>query len=103
MNIETLSEAELTGEWEYKLSQIEKGQLSRKDFMKEIGELTCSIVDRAKSYGADTVPLSNPATLKAPVRSAAGRLSKTTDALRAPHATTAFPNIRAAELLHRKK
>lgn len=37
LNIETLSEAELTGEWEYKLSQIEKGQLSRKDFMKEIG------------------------------------------------------------------
>ena len=29
LNIETLSEAELTGEWEYKLSQIEKGQLSR--------------------------------------------------------------------------
>lgn len=74
LNIETLSEAELTGEWEYKLSQIEKGQLSRKDFMKEIGELTCSIVDRAKSYGADTVPLSNPATLKAPCPKCGGKI-----------------------------
>ena len=74
LNIETLSEAELTGEWEYKLSQIEKGQLSRKDFMKEIGELTCSIVDRAKSYGADTVPLSTPATLKAPCPKCGGKI-----------------------------
>lgn len=66
LKIQTLSEAELTGEWEYKLSQIEKGKLSRKDFMTEIGGLTKEIVDAAKSYGADTVPLDNPAMLKTP-------------------------------------
>ena len=42
--------------------------------MKEIGDLTRSIVDRAKSYGADTVPLSNPATLKAPCPKCGGKI-----------------------------
>lgn len=74
LNIETLSEAELTGEWEYKLAQIEKGELSRSAFMKEIGNLTREIVDRAKSYGADTVPLDNPATLKAPCPKCGGKI-----------------------------
>lgn len=74
LNIQTLSEAELTGEWEYKLAQIEKGELSRKDFMKEIGDLTRGIVDRAKSYGADTVPLANPATLQTPCPKCGGKI-----------------------------
>ncbi len=65
LHINVLSEAELTGEWEYQLSQIEKGKLSRKDFMKEIAKLTEEIVDKAKSYGADTVPIEQPADLTA--------------------------------------
>lgn len=74
LRIETLSEAELTGEWEYKLAQIEKGQLSREKFMSEIGKLTTEIVDRAKSYEADTVPLANPSILKAPCPKCGGRV-----------------------------
>lgn len=65
LNINVLSEAELTGEWEYQLSQIEKGKLSRNEFMKGIAELTTQIVDKAKSYGADTVPIEQPMLLHA--------------------------------------
>ena len=34
------SEAELTGEWEYKLNQMEHGKLSRETFMAEIAAMT---------------------------------------------------------------
>ena len=74
LHIETLSEAELTGEWEYKLSQIEKGKLSRKDFMNEISQMTKGIVESAKSYQADTVPLSNPAHLSSPCPKCGGKI-----------------------------
>jgi DNA topoisomerase-3 len=33
LEVEELCRADLTGEWEYKLSQMEKGQLSREAFM----------------------------------------------------------------------
>ena len=46
IGIEALSSPELTGEWEYKLKQMESGQLSRESFMAEIKILTESIVDR---------------------------------------------------------
>ena len=65
LNINVLSEAELTGEWEYQLSQIEKGKLSRSAFMADIANLTTQIVDKAKSYGADTVPIEQPMNLHA--------------------------------------
>ena len=51
-----LTAPELTGDWEWKLGRIEKGELSRKDFMHEIAEMTKLIVERAKSYDSDTIP-----------------------------------------------
>lgn len=74
LGIKVLSEAELTGEWEYKLSLIEKGQLSRKDFMAEIAMLTRDIVAKASSYGASTVPLENPVTLTTPCPKCGGQV-----------------------------
>jgi DNA topoisomerase-3 len=56
---------ELTGEWEYKLSQMERGRLDRDEFMEEIAEVTRRIVERAKNYQADTVP-GDYATLRTP-------------------------------------
>ncbi len=56
LGVEELSKAELTGEWEYKLAQMEKGALSRADFMREIAEMTQHIVRKAKEYDRDTVP-----------------------------------------------
>ena len=56
---------ELTGEWEFKLSEMERGRLDRDAFMQEIAEVTRRIVERAKNYQADTVP-GDYATLSAP-------------------------------------
>ncbi|WP_306476276.1 DNA topoisomerase III [Methyloversatilis sp.] len=56
LKIDELSSPELTGEWEYKLSQIERGELSREAFMGEIADMTQRIVHQAKSYESDTIP-----------------------------------------------
>ena len=56
LGVTELTAPELTGEWESKLSQIERGQLARETFMKEISKMAEQIVARAKNYGATTVP-----------------------------------------------
>jgi len=56
LGVEELSKAELTGEWEYKLNQMEHGKLSRAAFMAEIAVMTERIVKKAKEYDRDTVP-----------------------------------------------
>ncbi len=56
LQVEELCRPELTGEWEYKLAQMEKGQLSRDAFMREIAAMTERIVKKAKEYDRDTVP-----------------------------------------------
>jgi len=48
IGIEALTSPELTGEWEYKLKQMESGDLSRDAFMGEIKSLAIDIVDRTK-------------------------------------------------------
>lgn len=64
LKIEELSEPELTGEWESRLAQIEKGSLSREEFMAGIRDMTEKIVAAAKQYEGESVPLSNPIHLK---------------------------------------
>ena len=44
----------LTGEWEHKLLEMEKGQIRRDQFMREIGSFTESIVQKAKAFDHDT-------------------------------------------------
>lgn len=65
LGVSELTSPELTGEWEYKLSQIEKGNISREEFMREIAQMTQIIVKRAKEYDNDTIP-GNYATLTTP-------------------------------------
>ncbi|WP_374494831.1 DNA topoisomerase III [Zoogloea sp.] len=60
-----LTSPELTGEWEHKLAQMERGALSRADFMDHIQAMTRDIVERAKRYESDTVP-GDFATLQTP-------------------------------------
>ena len=45
-----LTQAELTGEWEHKLSLIEQGQLERSEFMKGIVKLTEETVGKIKEW-----------------------------------------------------
>ena len=71
LGVEELSKPELTGEWEYKLAQMEHGKLSREEFMREIAEMTEHIVKKAKEYDRDTVP-GDYATLKTPCPNCGG-------------------------------
>jgi DNA topoisomerase-3 len=65
LGVDELTAPELTGEWEYKLSQMERGKISREEFMREIAQMTQIIVKRAKEYDNDTIP-GDYATLHAP-------------------------------------
>jgi DNA topoisomerase-3 len=71
LGVEELSRPELTGEWEYKLAQMEQGKLSRDDFMQDIAAMTEHIVKKAKEYDRDTVP-GDYATLHAPCPNCGG-------------------------------
>lgn len=50
MNIDVLASPELTGEWEYKLNQILKGEFTREKFMDEIRSMTSHIIDQVKNF-----------------------------------------------------
>ena len=56
LGIPELTKPELTGNWEFKLNQIQKRQKSRDEFMSEIADMTRHIVERAKKYEYDTIP-----------------------------------------------
>jgi len=56
LGVEELSRADLTGEWEYKLAQMERGTLARATFMAEIAAMTEHMVRKAKEYDRDTIP-----------------------------------------------
>jgi DNA topoisomerase-3 len=71
LGVEELSRAELTGEWEYKLAQMEHGKLSRDSFMAEIAAMTERMVKKAKEYDRDTIP-GDYATLAAPCPNCGG-------------------------------
>lgn len=65
LGVSALTSPELTGEWEYKLSQMEHGGLTRDAFMDEIATMARDMVERAKQYESDTVP-GDFTTLKTP-------------------------------------
>ncbi|MBC7599887.1 MAG: DNA topoisomerase III, partial [Polaromonas sp.] len=71
LGVEELSRADLTGDWEHKLAQMEKGKLSRETFMAEIADMTKNLVAKAKGYDKDTIP-GDYATLSAPCPNCGG-------------------------------
>ncbi len=71
LDVQELSKAELTGEWEFKLAQMEHGKLSRETFMAEIAAMTERLVAKAKGYDKDTIP-GDYATLAAPCPNCGG-------------------------------
>jgi len=56
LDIPELCSPELTGNWEFKLRQMSRGQLRRDDFMSEIADATRAIVAKAARHESDTVP-----------------------------------------------
>lgn len=71
LQVEELCRADLTGEWEFKLAQMEKGQLSRAAFMADIAAMTERMVRKAREYDRDTIP-GDYATLQAPCPNCGG-------------------------------
>lgn len=63
LGVDELHSPELTGHWEYKLKQMESGELKRNEFMDHIVEQTREMVDRIK-HGE--IPEEAFSTLKTP-------------------------------------
>ncbi|MCM8662668.1 DNA topoisomerase III [Accumulibacter sp.] len=76
LGIPELTAPELTGEWEWKLARLERGEMSREEFMKEIAAMTQHIVDRAKSYDSDSIP-GDFGELSTPCPKCGGRIKET--------------------------
>jgi DNA topoisomerase III len=75
LDVQELTAPELTGEWEYKLAQMERGKLPRDAFMQEIARMTQTIVKRAKEYDSDTIP-GDYATLETPCPNCGGQVKE---------------------------
>jgi DNA topoisomerase-3 len=75
LGVEDLTKPELTGNWEYQLSEMEKGRLSREAFMAEIAAMTQRIVQKAKEYDRDTIP-GDYATLSTPCPNCGGEVKE---------------------------
>jgi len=55
IGVAELTSPEMTGEWEYRLKQMERGEITRAEFMTAIRTFTEQIVDKAKNFTGDTV------------------------------------------------
>ncbi len=75
LGVKELTAPELTGEWEHKLAQMERGGLARDAFMQEIARMTQTIVKRAKEYDSDTIP-GDYATLSTPCPNCGGQVKE---------------------------
>ena len=75
LGVEDLTKPELTGNWEYQLSQMEHGRLPRDQFMGEIAKMAERIVKKAKEYDRDTIP-GDYATLKTPCPNCGGTVKE---------------------------
>jgi DNA topoisomerase-3 len=50
LKMDALASPELTGQWEFKLRQMEDNQLDRESFMRDIKKMATGIVERAKDH-----------------------------------------------------
>jgi len=71
--IEELTSPELTGDWEFKLKQMESGKLGRAEFMEHISTLTKEMVARVKE---GEIPDTAFATVEAPCPRCGGTIQE---------------------------
>tara|TARA_B100000686_G_scaffold346257_1_gene432551 strand:- start:1501 stop:3999 length:2499 start_codon:yes stop_codon:yes gene_type:complete len=55
LKVPELTSPELTGNWEFKLRQIEQNKLERNSFMEEIAVMTSHMVEQAKNNRGETI------------------------------------------------
>ena len=80
IGITDLGSPEMTGEWEYKLKQIEAGKLDRNEFMGEIKKLTTRFVEATRDFTNEKVNRKFP-DLNAPCPECESQVHKQTDGL----------------------
>ncbi|HSC00727.1 MAG TPA: DNA topoisomerase III, partial [Burkholderiaceae bacterium] len=71
LDVEDLTKPELTGDWEYRLLEMEHGRLARSAFMQDVAAMAERIVRKAKEYDRDTIP-GDYATLATPCPNCGG-------------------------------
>ncbi|WON74948.1 DNA topoisomerase III [Nitrosospira sp. Is2] len=76
LKVPELTSPELTGDWEFKLRQIEQGKLQRNKFMEEIAGMTGHIVEQAKTHRGETIS-GDFSTLKSPCPKCGGVIQET--------------------------
>ncbi len=76
LKVPELISPELTGNWEFQLRQIEKGELKRSAFMDKIAEMTRHIVEQAKSHRGETIE-GDFSTLQSPCPKCGGVVQET--------------------------
>ena len=72
--VDEITSPELTGDWEFKLKQMEQAKLPREKFMKHIEQVTRDMVKRVKS---GTIPEEAFATVSAPCPKCGGVIQET--------------------------
>ena len=75
LGVNELTKPEMTGDWEFQLKKMERGQLPREKFMGEIRHFTEEIVAKAKRYDKDTIP-GDFGILKTPCPKCGGRIDE---------------------------
>jgi DNA topoisomerase-3 len=68
-----ITSPELTGDWEFKLKQMERGQLQREEFMEHIEQVTRDLVERIKT---GDIPDTAFATVPAPCPKCGGTVQE---------------------------
>ena len=72
--VDEITSPELTGDWEFKLKQMEQAKLPREKFMEHIQQVTRDLVNRVK---AGTIPEEAFATVAAPCPKCGGVIQET--------------------------
>ena len=72
--VDEITSPELTGDWEFKLKQMEQAKLPREKFMEHIQQVTRDLVNRVKS---GTIPEEAFATVSAPCPKCGGVIQET--------------------------
>jgi DNA topoisomerase-3 len=72
--VDEITSPELTGDWEFKLKQMEQAKLPREKFMEHIEQVTRDLVERVK---AGTIPEEAFATVAAPCPKCGGVIQET--------------------------
>ena len=76
LKVPELTSPELTGNWEFKLRQIEQNKLERNLFMEEIADMTRHMVEQAKNHRGETIS-GDFSTLTSPCPKCGGVIQET--------------------------